>query len=41
MKEIIKKMILEVKSEFDIKMVKNLEDILNKEVSSLNGLFKV
>ena len=34
MKEIIKKMISEVKCEFDVKMAKNVEDILNKEVTS-------
>ena len=34
MKDIIKKMISEVKAEFDIQMAKNVEDVLNKEVSS-------
>jgi len=34
MKDIIKKMISEVKSEFDIQMAKNVEETLNKEVSS-------
>ena len=34
MKDIIKKMIADVKDEFDIQMAKNVEDVLNKEVSS-------